>query len=796
MKSILIFLSHASIALFCVAGIYQAHEKAALPARFAVGLFVSETVDGATFLSPGDTVQTVNGQRVSSADEVEFLLDAMTIGEPVTLTVERRDAIVTGREQLVPFFSLRYLVIQTVVTAVFIFLALFVAARRKHDAAAQVFQWVLLFTALIIATTWGNFTRLPYGAGYLLRAVFTIAYAGAGVLFLHFTLVFPSQTFSRRRRAVYGLYAAAGALALVSIFFFLRAAPAADLAWFRVYNGSFNAIRIVLVLCVIVGLAMIVRSYLGAREESERRKLRWILLGLFVGPFVFVAFWIVPQVIRSRGLVDEEIILLAMLSVPVTFSIAIVKYHVLNIDRLFNRTTVYALVFALVLAIYAAIVGAASFVIGSLTVSSSLAVSTVAAVTIAVLFQPIRTRTQKFVDRVFFNVRYNYREAENEFMETIQACYDERTLRAALVDAASGVIPNLSTRVVWRREHAMAESIAALLSSRSEPLGRTGDIEPGARFIAVSERMMEKDDAAVFRIWSDVNGLWGALVMGKKRSGFRYTLEDIDLLQFFCRHAALAFDRVSLQHSLMAAESDKTRLKELNELKSLFISSVTHELKTPLTSIRLFSELMMKPRQPGREKRCEYLSIIQSESQRLNRLIDNVLDSAKIEKGVKDFHFAPMELNSCVEEALRTMQYQLSLHGFECRTQRSARRLELCADRDAVLGMLIDLISNAIKYSPKKKRIVITTRHTDNGAELSVRDSGAGIARHDLEKIFEPFERTDSPLAGQTTGTGLGLSLVRHIAEAHHALLRVESEPGKGTVFTVTFPFTTHVQGA
>lgn len=145
-------------------------------------------------------------------------------------------------------------------------------------------------------------------------------------------------------------------------------------------------------------------------------------------------------------------------------------------------------------------------------------------------------------------------------------------------------------------------------------------------------------------------------------------------------------------------------------------------------------------------------------------------------------------MNDCVKEAVATMQFQLTLHGFTCRTSLSRKRIPLHADRDAIVEIIINLLSNAIKYSSEKRCVIIVTKHTPRGGMLSVEDHGIGIAHEDLQKIFEPFERTDADHIRHTPGTGLGLALVKHIAEAHHAEVEVESEPDKGTTFSITFP--------
>ncbi|HLP17835.1 MAG TPA: ATP-binding protein [Bacteroidota bacterium] len=785
MQARLTFVGDILIVIFCVAGFYHVFEKAGLPVVFVHNsLIVEQVTQDSSCFNVNDNLTAIDGTPLASIDQVEFYLDSKSVGQLVTVSLERNHQPLTRTLPLVRYFSARYLAVQLIVASIFIFLALFVSVKRKDDRAAQIFNWVTMSTALIISATWGKMTIEPNGLGHVVRAAFHLAYASAGVLFVHFTLVFPSARYVRTLRALRVCYVAALAFAAAATVLFLEAARDFNEARFELYNNVFNLMRLFCVVCIATGLFIIIHTYLTAQEEPERRKLRWILAGLALGPFSFIALWVIPQIFTSRGLLNEEFIVLLMLSVPVTFAIAIVKYHILNIDQIFKRGTVYVIAFSAVLAIYVGVVSLSPLLMGTLTVTSSLAVSTVAAVIIAVLFQPIRSRTQNFVDKVFFNVRYDYREAEKKFNEVIAQCYDESSIVTALTCSIDTLIPNSETRVLMENE-----KLTALLNGHREPAALSESIEFGAKFFVVDRWQFNVQDAAIaFRIHSERNGTLGVLLLGPKKSGFRYTLEDIDLLDSFCRQVASVLDRVRLHHTLINEQLEKDRLKQLNELKSYFVSSVTHELKTPLTSIKLFTELIEETPKLKPEQRSEYLGIIKGESERLTRLIDNVLDISKIEKGVKEYRFARIALNDCVKEALATMRFQLALHGFDCRTKLSTKKLMICADKDAVMEIVINLISNAIKYSSQRKRIIVTTSKCDGGCRLDVQDFGIGIAPEDRERIFAPFERAGSDIVRRTAGAGLGLALVKHITAAHHARVDLASKPGAGSTFTVTFP--------
>lgn len=792
MRNKLIYLADMLIIFFCISGYYQVFQKAGLPVVFEHNSLMVESVNKKNIpIGINDILTSADGVRVVTQEELEFIIDSKAVNQTISISFLRDNKVIYVNVTLENFYSLRYSVIQVIVSIVFIFLGIFVFTKRKEDTIAQIFNWVLLSAALIIAATWGRYTIEPIWLGKFTRLFFNAAYAFAAVFFFHFTLIFPYKKSSVPDGVLTTMYSVGTIFTLLMTYTFLRAINNIDLQWFNYYNNVFNYTRIFFAICVVLSLMNIVHTYATAAEESERRKMRWILLGLFVGPLFLVSLWIIPQIITSRGLVDEEFILLSMLSVPIAFTISIVKHHILNIDEIFKRGTVYLFAFFVVLLIYVVIVGFVSKVVGALTINSSLAASTIAAIVIATLFNPIKEKVQHFVDKKFFHVRYNYREAEREFTEKLKFCYDEESLCSITSGTIQKLIPNNDTLIVFAGAEAYELSIeqTEYFSRNEAPAALSEQVEYGTSYQKVTREFFRSENIVLaFRIYSELNGLLGGLFLGSKKSGFRYNLEDIDLLEAFCHQIALASDRINLQNKLISEQIEKNRLKELNELKSYFVSSVSHELKTPLTSIKMFTELIEESQNLKTEKRNEYLGIIKGESSRLSRLIDNVLDIAKIEKGIKEYRKSIVELNDCISAAIKTMEYQLNLNGFELLLDLTEKDTTIFADGDSIVEVLINLISNSIKYSSKRKKIIITSSRQSNSVILSVEDQGVGIPETDLLKIFQPFERMNSETGKRTAGTGLGLAIVKHIAEAHNAKLEVKSEVGIGSKFSMIFP--------
>ena len=188
-------------------------------------------------------------------------------------------------------------------------------------------------------------------------------------------------------------------------------------------------------------------------------------------------------------------------------------------------------------------------------------------------------------------------------------------------------------------------------------------------------------------------------------------------------------------------------------------------------------------------KANEYLDIIDGEADRLSRLITNVLDFAKIEKGTKDYHMKPLDLNAIVQSTLHSLEYQIHSKGFIIHTQFEPSTLLIHGDTDAIGDAITNLITNAMKYSPaERKNITITTSHEDDQAIVSIQDEGYGIAHREIDHIFEAFYRIDDSVMKSAGGAGLGLSLVKHTMDAHHGRVEVRSEVGKGSIFALYFP--------
>ena len=230
----------------------------------------------------------------------------------------------------------------------------------------------------------------------------------------------------------------------------------------------------------------------------------------------------------------------------------------------------------------------------------------------------------------------------------------------------------------------------------------------------------------------------------------------------------------------------------LAEMKSDFVSNVSHELKTPLALIRMFIETLESDRVPSDEKRKEYYSIIARESARLTSLIDNLLDFSRIDAGRKEYTFEPIDVGLVLRETYEAYRLQMDEKQFEHSLAIEENLPAIQADRHAVSQALVNLIGNALKYSEDERYLAIEvtsdTRRNRRGVLISVHDRGIGISPEDRRHLFEGFFRADDERVRQRSGTGLGLALLKHFVDAHGGSLDVESRLVKGTTFRIFLP--------
>jgi len=227
------------------------------------------------------------------------------------------------------------------------------------------------------------------------------------------------------------------------------------------------------------------------------------------------------------------------------------------------------------------------------------------------------------------------------------------------------------------------------------------------------------------------------------------------------------------------------------ELRTEFVATVSHEIRTPLTAIRLFADKLASPSGAADEARKRYVDTIANECDRLNRLVDNVLEFARIEAGAKTYRLTPGSIDEVIASASKAVSYLIEQKGLDLRVTIEPGLPMLLMDADAMEQAILNLLTNAAKYSRDSREIGLRARRQDAEVVVEVADGGVGIDPAEHARIFDKFYRARNDATGHVAGTGLGLTLVKHIVEAHGGRVDVDSSPGAGSTFSIRLPIPT-----
>ncbi len=802
-----IIITDFIIFLFCILGIYNVFHKSALPFNIETqnsNLVITGIESRQSTFKIGDKLISIDTLKLESKEEIEMYLDGKIPGESVVVGAQRDELLLSETVVLKSFYSIAYLVIASLVGILFFIVSIIVLIKCERVNLRNSFHWAFVFTGMIILMTWGNYSLLPFNLGVVTRVGFHIGYLFAPVFFLKFSYIFPSNIDFTQSRIIGVLrLVAIGLVIALSLIFYLFISSN-DLELMRVYISIFDISSLFIGLVILTAISVFVHTYITTKDETDRKKIRWVMIGFILGPLSYLILWVVPFRIWNQPFIPEEAVLLLIAFVPITFGISIVKYRLMNVDIIFNRGIVYATVITVLLLVYMIIL---SLLTALLNVTNSQTISIIAAISIALLFQPAKMWIQKFVDRKFFRIMYDYRLALKLLNREIKDISNSRKLTEVVVGFIDNLIPlnkigcfvlsskskefEFSTHKNFDKlnNKQLPSLLIQKLQFGSNPIACSNNTDLEAQLKKVSLTEFEIEDVdLIFSIKSSRIETHGLLILGEKKSQTKFTAEDIDLLNTVVSRLSLTLDRIKLQEEVIKEQLETERLEELNRLKTYFVSSVSHDLKTPLTSIKLFAERLKSTQDLSLEKKNNYLEIIEGESDRLTRLINNVLDFSKIERGVQQYSFRPTNLVEIVKKVLVTMEYQFTINKFKIDAKYAVNKITVNIDSDAVSEALINILSNSLKYYSNKKQINISVKTDDEYAVIDVEDKGKGIDSEDLTNIFEPFFRSSKLEVESAGGAGLGLAIVKHILDAHKGKICVKSIKGEGSTFSLLFP--------
>ncbi|GIK23428.1 MAG: hypothetical protein F9K42_05060 [Ignavibacterium sp.] len=795
------------IIIVCIGGFYLNVLKPNLP--FEVNfidshLIITNVEKYLADIKDGSILLSVDTHQFNDWEELELYLDGKRIGETVNIKFETDKQIKSASVQLTNYYSLFTLIIIAFVGLIYVSIAMFVRIRSPENYSARLFHRASISLGVVIVSTAGTYNLEFYGYGYLNRIIWLFIYSLTPVLFIHFTSSFAKKKVKGIKYILWYFYLSALVNSIILSYLFLEATLGGDFDYVRYYVLFFDSFfRLFLITCIIIAISVCIYAYRSTREIDERKRLQWLLLGYFIGPFSFVIFWVIPIFFLERSLLPESVILIFLTAIPITFSIAIVKYHLMDVNLIIRRSFVYTVVLFAIIITYVLLTSVITFFVDNLNPAVPTVLTAIATV---VLLQPAKNLVQIFVDKKFFRVEYDYRKEQKRFFEEMKNIYDVNSLAELIIKNTDQLIP---VNKIGFFNLDKSDSKIRIISDKGFELlhGRSIRFETEnlknnlVLPVAVSDKVeaginIESADVRVFKRWgitlvfpikSPTGIIHAFLVLGEKKAGTRYYKDDIDLLSTVTAAAALAIDRIILQEDLIRQKLEAERLEELNELKSFFMQGITHELKTPLTSIKIFTEKLKNHQLPIKDKSDFYLKVINGESNKLNGLIDNILVYAQIEKGMQTYQKSRVNLIQIVHKAVSSVQYQFMMKKQKLEVVIANDTIDIFADEKAVESAILNLLTNASKYSCEESKTILSVTKVNNNAIVEVIDNGRGISSEDLKKVFEPFVRLRDDVTRKIEGTGLGLAIVKHIMDEHCGRIEIKSELGKGSSFSLYF---------
>ncbi len=366
-----------------------------------------------------------------------------------------------------------------------------------------------------------------------------------------------------------------------------------------------------------------------------------------------------------------------------------------------------------------------------------------------------------------------------------------RSERAVLEFGGGADHPAEELMVIGHPEQADASNLADLVAICEKYRSERSLLASGGRPLAVHTLPSGAQAAAVTFAFPTRLGAWATLVC--ELPSPVTSLPDPDLLHSFVERVSLAMENSTLYQSLSTQGADLQQayadlatahqeLLQLDEMKDSFLANVSHELRTPLTSIRSFSELLLSYDNDPEVQR-EFLQIINTESERLSRMVGNILDVLKIEAGFMEWNMAVMDPMTLLKDLGRTFRPLVGEQQLVFKLVAPASLPPIYGDRDRLYQVLSNLVYNAMKFT-QHGRITLSAAAVDGEVRISVADTGVGIAEEDIERVFDRFQQVEPTLTGKPRGSGLGLAICREIITHHEGRIWVESEPGKGSTFS------------
>jgi len=825
--SILYLSCSLFLLIFGLIGIFRLVERPKLPIHWTTqdNKIVISDFDNQELsdLQKGDILLKINGITISKIQCIEFIIDFKQIGEIATLNLKRENQIFQRELLLISRYNLGYIIILSIIGLLFWGIGLFVFLKKREEKVGRIFFWGTTILSFSLMVNWpgGSFGDSIFG--FILPFSYLLVYPFFPSTFINFLLIFPQKKLRTKKYKfiLFVFYFLSTCIALGLLFTYLPALMNKSINFYLRYYFVYSIFRVFLILSFIFSIGLLINSYRSSKTREELNKIRWIVWGILIGGSPFIFLWTIPYVLFNVQLIPELVTYVFLSFIPLAFAISIVRYKAFNIEIIISKTLVYSLVTGFIVILYLLLVGIAGLFLHNLSQQTNHFLIILFTLIAAILFNPLKQKIQVFVDKTFYRIRYNYKHIISDFglklselanlqditdflLQIIQKAIPIEKIALLVKDLENGGFKLISSNGISDKEKSsffipghcsviekMIQKKYPLVKIGASKLTDTIDLQEETEYIDLQIKV-------ILPVFSK-NKVIAILMLGSKSSGGKYIQDDIDLITALSTEALLAFERHQFFEKMILEKTERERLEEINNLKSEFVSHISHELRTPMTAIRWSVENILDgiPEKPS-ERMSNYLKGMRNSSLHLSYLIDNLLDMSKIESEKYSIVPTGLQLSEILEITLTSINTIAARKGIKIITN-VPDDLYVLADNDSLKRILINLVDNAIKYSPENTEITINTKvnkiveHEQNDSNnsnliISVCDEGIGIPVEKYKTIFESFERVVNENTASIKGLGLGLHIVKNLVELNHGEIWVESDIGKGSVFSFSLP--------
>lgn len=682
-----------------------------------------------------------------------------------------------------------------------VFLATIVLRSGWKNPLHRIFGAFLAFLGLWGLTIFGMRSSTGPDEAYAWERLVIAIIPFSAVTLYHFTIDFTNSAGGRKfLRPLYILVLAFSGLAFTELL--VKGMQLKPYGFAPVLGILFPAYVLIIYAPVFYSMAILARSYrvaLGKEKYQHAYILAGALCSVIGGTTDYLP--VLGFAIYPMGIIGN--IFFGLFA-----TIAVVWHRLLDPLVVMRKGFAYVLLSTFILTFYGIAFWAFNLLFIGQSAEASTLASMAAIVFVAILLQPAVGKAQQIIDRLFQRERWDYLEALKRFA---QETWDVRELAKLSSTLVSIVTHAMQSEWVFlmlpspaEDEFVVAEDTAsagnrpfsiamnsALVAwiTQNDRVFRLEDlaVDPYLRIVNPKDReALSESGIALLVPLKSKNELTGILALGPKLAGGGYSWEDIDLLKAVSRQAATSIENARLYTREMER---LTQLEDLEKLKSSLLLTVSHELKTPITTIKTAIDLLTElDNDPPNSPRGRLVRSINRGVDRLQKLIQESLDYARMQGSQVELDLRPTNLRAVFEEVSDLITTAIRAKGQKLELEIPESIPQVVVDAPSVERVLLNLLSNASKFTPKGGQIKLSCRAQNGNLLISVADNGPGIPKHEQPMLFEEYYRGAGPDTKGQEGSGLGLAIAKHLVEQHGGKIWVRSQEGEGSEFSFSLP--------